>query len=88
MLGRNINCSLREDIGSRRKSSLVQDRNKPTLGFDQKRDFNEKRERESLAIDESSLKAPIQMDSTLVPFSKETIELQVQVQEEEESTKV
>ena len=33
-------------------------------------------------MDESSLKAPIQMDSTLVPSFEETMEVHVQVQEE------
>ena len=42
----------------------------------------EKRERESLVIDQRSLKAPIQMDSTLVPSSKPW-RFKFQVQKEE-----
>ena len=38
--------------------------------------------------DESSLKAPSQMDSTLVASFEETMEVQVKVQEEEKPTKV
>jgi len=37
-----------------------------------------------LAKDKSSLKAPIQMDSTLVPSFKGTTEAKVQVKKEEE----
>jgi len=48
--------------------------------------FEEKRENESLGIDKSSLKAPIHMDSSLVHPFEETMEVQVQVQEEEEHT--
>jgi len=44
--------------------------------------FDEKMEKESLAMDESSIKAPIQMDSSLVPPFEETIEVLVQVKEE------
>jgi len=40
---------------------LVQDKNEPILGF------AKKSETETLPMDESSLKAPIQMASTLVP---------------------
>jgi len=43
-----------------------------------------RKDRESLAIDGSSLKAHIQMDSTLVPSTKETMVVQIQVQKEEE----
>ena len=35
-----------------------------------------------MAIDDSSLRAPIQMDSILVSCFEETIKVQVQVQEE------
>jgi len=41
---------------------LVQDKNEPILGF------NEKRSRKSLVMAESSLKAPIQKNSTLFSF--------------------
>jgi len=51
---------------------LVQNENKPILSFDEAR--------ESLAIDESNLKTPIEMDSTLVSHFKETMKVQVQVQ--------
>ena len=57
---------------------FIQDENEPILVFDGVR--------ESLTMDASSLKAPIQMDSTLVPSFEET--MKVQVQEEKGSTKV
>jgi len=44
--------------------------------------FDEKREKETLVIDKSPLKAHIQIDSLLVPLSEETIEVQVQVKQE------
>jgi len=59
---------------------LIQDENESILSFDEARD--------SLAINESSLKSPIQMASTLVPSFEEAMEVQVQVQKEGEPTKV
>ena len=45
--------------------------------------FDKKRGGKSLAMDESSLKAPIQTDSTLVPSFEEIMGFQVEIQKQE-----
>ena len=62
-------CSPREDIRSRRKSYFCSRKNESILGF------AERRERESLAMEGSSLKASMQMDSTPVHSCEETMEV-------------
>ena len=43
-----------------------------------------KEKQKSLAMDDSSIKAPIQIDSTLIPSFKETMAVQVHIQKEED----